>query len=69
MLLKIVIIVFLIGIFYALGSGLYYLLKEGTGSKQLVKALFWRLILSLILFGLLLFAFAMHWITPHGLGQ
>lgn len=62
---KIIVVIFLIGIFYALGSGLYYLIREGGQSPRLVKMLFWRLALSFLLFAILLVAYAFGFIVPH----
>ena len=64
---KILVVVFLIAIFYSLGSGLYYLIRDGGQSPRLVKALIWRLILSLVLFAILLLAFYLGKISPHPL--
>ena len=66
MLLKIAVIVFLLVILYCLGSGLYYLIKEGRDSVAMVKALTWRITISITLFLLLLLAYAIGWIAPHG---
>lgn len=67
MLFKLVIILFLLFILYALGSGLYYLVGEKTkkDADRVAKALTWRIGLSLVLFALLFIAFALGWITPH----
>ncbi|OGT47037.1 MAG: hypothetical protein A3E83_04120 [Gammaproteobacteria bacterium RIFCSPHIGHO2_12_FULL_41_20] len=62
---KAVVILLFIGIFFALASALYYLVMDKAESKRVVKALTWRIALSLILFILLMIAFAMGWITPH----
>lgn len=51
----------------SLGTGLYYLVKDAGKTKQTARALLVRIILSLILFIALFVAFAMGWITPHGL--
>lgn len=67
MLIHILIIITLIAIFYAMGSSLYYLMKDGGQPQKMVKALFWRLGLSLFLFVFLIFAFVMGWIHPHPL--
>lgn len=67
MLAKIVIVVFLFLILYALGSGLYFLVREKDDSDRMVKALTWRIGLSLLLFILLFIAFFLGWITPHPL--
>lgn len=65
---KVVIILFLLAIFYSLGTALYYLVTERGESIKIVKALTWRIGLSLILFVSLFFAFHMGWITPHPVG-
>lgn len=66
MLVKLIIILFLAVILYALGSGLYYLVRDRS-SKRLVEALTWRIALSLGLFILLFIAYALGWIKPHGI--
>jgi hypothetical protein len=69
MLVKVIIVLFMVFILYSLGSALFYLAREKKGSKldsaHVVKALTWRIGLSLLLFGLLMLAFAMGWIVPH----
>lgn len=66
MIVKVIIVLLLLLILYSLGSALYYLVKEKPGnSTDVVKALTWRIGLSLFLFFLLFFAFWMGWITPH----
>lgn len=62
---KAIIILLILSVFYALGSGLYYLVRDQGSSDRVVKALTWRIGLSLILFGLLLIAFALGWIKPN----
>lgn len=57
----------MIGIVFALGSGMYYLLFAKERSEKTVKALTIRISLSLGLFILLFIAFAMGWIKPHSL--
>lgn len=66
MLMKAVIILFLLIILYALGSALFFLVRDNkTDEDRVVKALSWRIGLSLFLFILLFIAFALGWITPH----
>jgi hypothetical protein len=65
MLIKIIIVLFLLFIFYSLGSALYFLVRDKSNSTRVVKALTWRIVLSIILFLLLMLAFAMGWISPH----
>lgn len=67
MLMKIVIVILLLVIVYALASGLFFLVKDKSQSDRVVKALTWRISLSLILFILLFIAFAFGWISPHSL--
>ena len=62
--IKAIIIILLFFIFFSLGSALYYLIR-GDRSEHIVKALTWRIALSILLFLFLLFSFAMGWITPH----
>ncbi len=67
MIFKLIIILFILVIIYSLGSGLFYLVREKKGdSDRVVKALTWRIGLSFVLFLLILLAFAMGWIQPHG---
>jgi hypothetical protein len=67
MLIQAIIILFLIAILASLGSASYYLLHLRRGvDKRMVKALTVRISLSLMLFLILMVAFAMGWITPHG---
>jgi hypothetical protein len=66
MLLKILILALLIFIIFSLGSGLYYLLADRGKSTRAVKALTWRISISLVLFLVLMLAFYLGWLTPHG---
>ncbi len=69
MLVKLIIVLFLFVILYSLGSALYYLVHERNtkDADRVVKALTWRIGLSLLLFVLLFAAYAMGWIKPHGI--
>ena len=67
MLIKIIIVFMLLLILLSLGSGLVYLIKDNGHSERTVKALTVRITLSLILFILLMAAFATGLITPHGI--
>jgi hypothetical protein len=44
---------------------LYFLVHDKGNSDRIVKALTWRIGLSILLFIFLFFAFAMGWVTPH----
>ena len=61
-----VILLFIVAILYCLGSGLIYLLKD-VDSTRMVKALSWRVGLSLFLFMLLFVGFYFGWLHPHGI--
>lgn len=64
---EVVVIVFMIAIIFSLGSGLYYILFQRERSAQAVKALTFRISLSILLFVGLFIAFAWGWIHPHGI--
>lgn len=64
---KIFILVIMLVILVALFSGLVFLVRDTSSSKRTIKALTWRIALSLILFVFLMLAFSFHWINPHGL--
>lgn len=68
MIVKFLIIAVLLIILFNLGSGLYYLLRDKGKSERTVKALTWRIGLSLLLFILLFVAFALGLIQPHPAG-
>ncbi len=65
MLFKFIVVLFMFIIVYSLGSGLFYLVRDRSNSTRVVKALTWRIGLSLFLFILLLVAYALGWIVPH----
>ena len=66
MLIKTIIVVLLLIILGSLASAAIFLIKDTGDSKRTVKALTWRIGLSVTLFVLLLFAGYMGWIQPHG---
>lgn len=53
---------------FSLGSAMVYLVREPQGSKKTVRALSWRIGLSLALFVLLMLGVFTGVIEPHGLG-
>lgn len=55
--MKALVIVFIILIVLSLGSALYYLITDRGGSDRTVKALTWRVALSIMLFALLMLGF------------
>ena len=64
-LIKAILIILFGFILFALGSALYFLVTEKSDSDRIVKALTWRIGLSLLLFALLMIAFAMGWLVPN----
>ncbi len=60
------IVAVLVAIIISLGSGLYFLVKDGQGSRRTVRALTVRISLSVALFILLIVAYFSGMITPHG---
>ncbi len=66
MLTKIIVVLFLLAIIGSLGSGLYYLVKDKGSSDRTVRALTVRISLSVLLFILLMLAYASGLLQPHG---
>lgn len=65
---RVVIVGFLAFIVFNLGAGLYYMMRDKGGSDRTLKALTWRIGLSVLLFALLMLGFATGIIEPHGIG-
>jgi len=63
-----IVIALLLTIMISLGSGLFYLVKDKSNSDRAVRALTWRIGLSLLLFLLLLLIYRMGWVSGHLLG-
>lgn len=61
--MKIVVILFLVAIFASLGSALFTLYRDGSGSTRTVKALTIRISLSIGLFLILMASYYFGWIT------
>lgn len=66
MIFKSIILALLLIILFSLGAALVALIK-GDDSGKMLRALTWRIGLSVSVFILLLIGQAMGWITPHGL--
>ncbi len=64
--MKLLIILVFIGIVGALGSAMFSMVRDDSDSKRTVRALTYRVGLSVALFVLLFVAWAMGWIQPHG---
>jgi uncharacterized BrkB/YihY/UPF0761 family membrane protein len=62
--IKLLILVAFVAIIASLASGLVYLFKDEHDSRRLVKALTWRIGLSVALFVVLLLAYALGLIEP-----
>lgn len=67
MLIKLIVIALLVVIVISLGSALVQLVRQPPGSERMARALTWRIGLSLVLFVLLMVAFATGLIEPHGI--
>ena len=63
---KLLVVIVFLAILGSLASGLVYLIKDNGRSNRTVKALTWRIGLSISLFALLFVLFATGLITPHG---
>jgi hypothetical protein len=62
--MKLVVILILLGIVGSLGSALVYLFKDSNDSRRTVRALTWRISLSVALFVLLLVSYWLGLIQP-----
>lgn len=51
----------------SLGSALIFMIKDKGHGTRTVKALSWRIGLSILAFALLWVAYAAGWIQPHGI--
>jgi hypothetical protein len=67
MLAKVVVILLLFAIIGSLGSALYYLMKDTQDSHRTVRALTWRVGLSIACFLLLMVGAATGLIQPRGI--
>ncbi len=67
MIVKIIVIALLVSIVGSLASGLLFLVKDKGHSDRTVKALTWRIGLSLIAFALLIVGYLTGLIQPHGI--
>ena len=64
--MNIIIVLLLLAIIASLFSGLYFLIKDESKSKRTVNALSWRVGLQVALIVILVIAFFMGKIRPHG---
>ncbi|MEO8308081.1 MAG: twin transmembrane helix small protein [Pseudomonadota bacterium] len=64
---KLLIVAALVAIIFSLGSALFQLSRGKGDSRKMLRALTWRVGLSVALFVILLIAWRMGYIRPHGL--
>lgn len=64
-----IIVAFLVVIIYNLGAGLYYMMVDKGQTNRTVKALTWRIGLSVTLILLIMLGIYTGVIKPHGLGR
>jgi len=62
---KLLVIVVLLAILVSLASGLFYLIKDKGSSRRTLHALTWRIVLSVLLFGLLIAGWLTGLIEPN----
>ena len=67
--IKFAVLVCLVAIVVSLGSGMFHMMNDKGDSKRMVKALTVRIGLSVALFLLLMLAWKMGYIHPHGLNK
>ena len=65
----IVIFILLAAILYNLGAGLYFMMTDRGQTNRTVKALTWRIGLSVLLIILVIIGILLGIIKPHGIGQ
>lgn len=65
--IKAIIILFLVAIIASLASGLFFLVQDTSNKKRTVRALTWRIALSVAFIAFLVIAFLAGWLHPHGL--
>ncbi len=66
MIVKVFIVFVFLAILASLASGMFYLIRDKGHSPRTVKALTWRISLSLGLFILLIVGYAAGIVKPHG---
>jgi len=68
-LFRLIVVGLLIAILLSLGRALYLMTTGKGDSGKMVRALTWRISLSVGLLLLMLFAAHQGWIMPHGIGR
>jgi succinate dehydrogenase/fumarate reductase cytochrome b subunit len=69
MITTIVILILLAAIIFNLGAGLYFMMTDKGQTDRTVKALTWRIGLSVLLVLLVIAGILTGLIKPHGIGQ
>lgn len=67
MFIKIVVVALLLAVVISLTSGMVFLVKDRGQGNRTVKALTFRIGLSLLAFFILILSYYAGWIQPHGL--
>ena len=67
MLAKTIIFIAMLVILISLASGLIFLVRDQGKTKRCVKAMTWRISISLTLFIFLILAYSLGWISPHSI--
>ena len=67
MIIKIIVVILFVLVIASLGSALFGLLTSDGSNNRTVRALTFRIGLSILLFALLIVSAKMGWIQPHGL--
>ena len=62
---KLFIVVVLLVILYSLGTALFHMARGKGDPQRVVRALTWRIALSVALFALIVLAYYMGWIEPN----
>lgn len=65
--MRLIALLFLLAIVFFLGSALRYLVKDHGEGERVVRALTWRIGLSVTFFALLMLAWYFGLMEPHGL--
>jgi len=66
--MRYIVLFLIIIVLYTLGSALFFMLRKSQeDSVKMARALTWRIGLSLFIFLLLILAYSMGWMHPHGL--
>lgn len=66
---KILIVTALAAILYQLGAGLYFMMVDHGSTGRTVRALTWRIGLSVGLILVVMLGVATGWIQPHGIAR